>query len=166
MNIFVLSGKRFVAILLLLVASATAEAQSAVPVYNLASYEERVLEKNDTLYIVNFWATWCKPCIEELPYFDSLRTEWKDKPVHFIWVSQDAVSRSRQVAQFMAKNNYGAEVFILSAGNPNVWIDKIEPAWSGTIPATLLYKNGQKLNFHEGDFAGKNELETFLNSKQ
>lgn len=140
--------------------------EAVVPVFGLKEYQQRVQQNNDTLYVVNMWATWCKPCVEELPYFDSLRTEWKDRPVHFIWVSHDAKSRTRQVADFLSKNNYTAEVFILSSGNPNVWIDQIETKWSGSIPATILYKNGQKTGFHEGDFPDKKTLQDFIHAKQ
>ena len=142
-----------------------ASAQTAAPVYDLAQYQNRVQQKNDTLYVVNFWATWCKPCVEELPLFQNAISTYKDQPVKIILVSQDAKTRVLQVAQFMQKKQYTAECFVLSAGNPNVWIDKIEPKWSGTIPATILYKNGEKVNFHEGDFPDQKALEDFIHSK-
>ena len=83
----------------------------------------------------------------------------------FILVSQDAKTRAVQVDEFLKKNNYTSESFILSAGNPNVWIDKIDTKWSGTIPMTLFYKNGNKIYFHEGDYATFEELEKIIHSK-
>jgi len=141
------------------------KAQKPVAIYDLSQYKNRVEQKNDTLYIVNFWATWCKPCVEELPYFQGLATTYKNQAVKIILVSQDAKARTLQVAQFIQKNNYTSEVFLLSAGNPNVWIDAIEPKWSGTIPATILYKNGIKIDFHEGDFPNQKAIEDFIHSK-
>jgi len=141
------------------------KAQTTAPIFDLTQYKNRVQQKNDTLYVVNFWATWCKPCVEELPYFQSVAAANKDKPIKIILVSQDAKTRAAQVMQFMQKNNYTSEAFILSAGNPNIWIDAIEPKWSGTIPATILYKNGLKQNFHEGDFPNQKALEDFIHSK-
>jgi len=143
----------------------TIKAQTPAAILDLVQYKNRVEQKNDTLYVVNFWATWCKPCVEELPYFDSIATTYNNQPVKIILVSQDAKARALQVAQFMQKNKYTAEFFILSAGNPNVWIDKIEPKWSGTIPATALYKNGIKVDFQEGDFPNLKALEDFIHSK-
>ncbi len=143
----------------------SANAQTPAAVFDLTQYEQRVQQKNDTLYVVNFWATWCKPCIEELPYFQSIADSSKGQPIKLILVSQDTKTRALQVTQFMQKKSYTSEYFILSAGNPNVWIDKIEPKWSGTIPATILYKNGVKVNFHEGDFPDVKTLNDFIHSK-
>lgn len=136
-----------------------------LPVLNLSGYETRTQQKNDTLYVVNFWATWCKPCVAELPYFEKASQHFMAKPVKIILVSQDAKSRLFNVADFLKKNAYSSECFILSAGNPNIWIDKIEPQWSGTIPATLFYKNGNKIYFHEGDYEDYDALEKIIHSK-
>lgn len=142
-----------------------AYAQNSVPVFDFTKYENRILHKNDTLYIVNFWATWCKPCIEELPIFEKVAQNYTQQPVKIILVSQDAKTRAVQVNDFLQKNKYTSESFILSAGNPNVWIDKIDSNWSGTIPMTLFYKNGNKIYFHEGDYETYDELEKIIHSK-
>lgn len=142
-----------------------AYAQNSVPVFDFTKYENRILHKNDTLYIVNFWATWCKPCIEELPIFEKVAQTYTEQPVKIILVSQDAKTRAAQVNDFLQKNKYTSESFILSAGNPNVWIDKIDSNWSGTIPMTLFYKNGNKIYFHEGDYETYDELEKIIHSK-
>ncbi|MFN8236754.1 MAG: TlpA disulfide reductase family protein [Chitinophagales bacterium] len=136
-----------------------------LPVFNLADYANRVQQKNDTLYVVNFWATWCKPCVAELPYFQKAAEAFAEKPVKIILASQDAKSRLSNVADFLKKHSYTSECFILSAGNPNIWIDKIEQQWSGTIPATMLYKNGNKIYFHEGDYEDYEVLEKIIHSK-
>ncbi|MFN8282862.1 MAG: TlpA disulfide reductase family protein [Chitinophagales bacterium] len=157
--------KKYLTVIVLLCAIVHTHAQSAVAVYDLTQYESRVQQKNDTLYVVNFWATWCKPCVEELPFFEKAAQTFAQKPVKFILVSQDAKSRTAQVNDFLKKNKYTSETFILSAGNPNVWIDKIDSKWSGTIPATILYKNGTKIYFQEGDYASYEILEKIINSK-
>lgn len=138
---------------------------SAVPVFDLLQYQQRVQVSNDTLYIVNFWATWCKPCVEELPYFEKVSTIYSTKPVKIILVSQDAKSRLPQVEEFLMKNKYSMESFILSAGNPNVWIDKVESTWSGAIPITLFYKNGKKIYFRESEYPDYESLEKIIQSK-
>lgn len=143
-----------------------AQDPAPVPVFGLEQYQARVLQPNDTLYVVNFWATWCKPCVQELPYFEALRQKLAGQPVKFILVSNDMKTAGLHVAKFLKKNHYTAEAFILSAGNPNVWIDQIEPKWTGTIPATILYRGGQKLAFTEGEFPDLPALEKFINFKE
>lgn len=152
-------------IILCILFSTVSFAQTNVPVFDLSQYQNRVLQKNDTLYVVNFWATWCKPCIEELPIFEKVAQTYTQQPVKIILVSQDAKTRAVQVNDFLQKNKYTSESFILSAGNPNVWIDKIDSNWSGTIPMTLFYKNGNKIYFHEGDYETYDELEKIIHSK-
>lgn len=142
--------------------SYTIKAQTLV--YTFTEFENRIKQDNDTLYVVNFWATWCKPCIEELPHFEKAAQELSNQPVKIILVSLDAKSRVVQVNDFIRKNNYTSEFFILSAGNPNVWIDKVEPDWSGAIPMTTLYKQQKKIYFYEGDYATYELLKSVITS--
>ena len=164
MNSFIQHKKYFLSICLVCSFVFT-NAQTATPIFDFTQYENRVQQKNDTLYIVNFWATWCKPCILELPFFEKAAQSFATQPVKIILVSQDSKTRAIPVNDFLKKNKYTSESFILSAGNPNVWIDKIDTNWSGTIPMTLFYKNGNKTYFHEGDYASYEELEKIIHSK-
>jgi thiol-disulfide isomerase/thioredoxin len=164
MNFGVLDKSFFLATVICCI-SFFADAQNSVPVFDFTKYENRILHKNDTLYIVNFWATWCKPCIQELPIFEKVAQTYTQQPVKIILVSQDAKTRAVQVNDFLQKNKYTSESFILSAGNPNVWIDKIDSNWSGTIPMTLFYKNRNKIYYHEGDYETYDELEKIIHSK-
>ncbi len=106
---------------------------------------------NDTLYIVNFWATWCAPCVKELPYFAQSELTFNTKKVKTLLVSLDFVKDLERVRKFAESKRIVQDIYILNAGNPNIWIDKIDPAWSGAIPATALYRNGKKVLFHEGE---------------
>ena len=163
MNAVILHKKYF--LMILLYSFHFTKAQTPIQIFDFAQYEKRVLQKNDTLYVVNFWATWCKPCVEELPFFEKTKQTFSQQPVKFILASQDARTRSEQVHDFLTKNNYTAESFILYAGNPNVWIDKIDTGWSGLIPMTVFYKAGKKVYFHEGDYTSSEELEKIIHSK-
>lgn len=156
---------KYIVCVAVLISMSSAMAQSPIAIYDLMQYENRILQKNDTLYVVNFWATWCKPCVTELPFFESNAQHFSEFPVKIILVSQDAKTRSTQVSDFLKKNNYTSEAFILSAGNPNIWIDKIDNRWSGAIPMTLFYKNGNKVYFHEGEYSTAEELESYIHTK-
>lgn len=130
--------------------------------YNLKELQQRVWQENDTLYVVNFWATWCGPCVKELPHFLALEKELKAQPVKFILMSLDASSEGGKVVQFLNKKKVQTETHLFTEQDPNIWINALEPSWQGSIPATFLYRKGSKLSFQEGSFESKKELASFI----
>ncbi|MFK8043919.1 MAG: TlpA disulfide reductase family protein [Crocinitomicaceae bacterium] len=117
---------------------------------------------NDTIHVFNFWATWCKPCVQELPFFDSLKFYNGKSPIKLVLVSLDFENQIKTVLEpFVEKNNITAEVVVLTDGKVNDWIDKVNPLWSGAIPATLVLK-GNSSNFYEKSFHSFNELLTTI----
>ena len=107
--------------------------------------------ENDTLYVVNFWATWCGPCVAELPYFEQAAKTNTGKKVKILLINLDFPSEKAKVTAFVEKRNLKNDVYLLSAGDPNKWIDQIDTDWDGAIPATVFYKAGKKIFFKEGE---------------
>ncbi len=66
--------------------------------------------------------------------------------------------------KFVTDKNLKSETVILNAGNPNVWIDKLEPQWGGAIPTTIFYRGGEKVFFREGEFE-QTELDSLIKTK-
>jgi thiol-disulfide isomerase/thioredoxin len=113
-------------------------------VYKTDKLISRYQKKNDTLYVVNFWATWCKPCVAELPAFEKVSLEYKNKPVKVILVTLDfKETLKNRVIPFLKKNKYTAEVVLLDEVDGNKFINKIDSSWTGAIPATLLRMDGK-----------------------
>lgn len=111
------------------------------------------IKQNDTLYVVNFWATWCQPCIEELPDFMKINDQFKKEGnFKMILVSLDKGSDfDTKVKDYLKSNNISPDVYVLTDNKRmNEWIPKINKTWSGAIPATAIYKNGKQLFFTEG----------------
>lgn len=121
-----------------------------------------LLEKsNDTTYIINFWATWCAPCIKELPYFQHIHDKYADKKVKVLLVSLDFERQiESRLIPFIKKHKVTPEVIVLSDPASNEWINKIDPSWSGSIPATLFY-NKDKRMFFEKEFTNT-EIEAVI----
>jgi len=120
---------------------------------NLAQLHSRIYGSGDTTYVVNFWATWCRPCVEELPAFEALARKYSDQPVRVLLVSLDApADRESKVEAFIRRKGYQhSRVVLLNEPKPHVWIDRVDPSWSGSIPATLFVR-GQRRLFGEFQF--------------
>ena len=126
---------------------------SQVEVYDkYAQLEKERMKKldPDTTYVINFWATWCKPCVKELPYFEELSADTDAGKVKVLLVSIDFEKQmSTKLIPFIEKNNLISEVVLLADGNENEWIDKVDPSWSGAIPVTLMFKGKKRLFFEK-----------------
>lgn len=125
--------------------------------------EFKLKTNSDTTYVVNFWATWCKPCVKELPYFEELNaTEKFDKPVKVVLISLDEKKFvDNKVIPLLVDKKIQSEAWLLDDPKYNDWIDKVSAEWSGAIPATLVF-NKTKRQFEEADFSTYNELQNFI----
>lgn len=123
-----------------------------VKMLTIEQLNERVKNGKDSTYVLNFWATWCAPCIKELPHFEKLQAEYKSEKVKVLVVSVDFKSKlASAVIPFVKRKNLKNEVFLLNESSPQEYIDRIDPSWSGSIPATLFIK-GNKRKFVESEF--------------
>jgi thiol-disulfide isomerase/thioredoxin len=128
---------------------------------------QTILKKNDDkLYVVNFWATWCKPCVAELPGFMAVNNSYRFNPqFKMILVNMDnAMEIDSRVKPFIAKNDIQADVYILDDNKRmNEWIPAVDQNWSGAIPATVIYRNGKKLTFKESEMNKKELVQLIKN---
>ncbi len=134
--------------------------------YDYAGLEAYMKMESDTTYVYNFWATWCAPCVKELPVFLQLQETYKDKPFKLVLVSLDfPKSVEKSLMPFLEKKKMDVEVILLNDPDANSWIEKIDKDWSGAIPATLIVKN-EKRKFFEQSFdyeTLEKEVNPFIN---
>jgi len=103
-------------------------------------------QAGDTTYVINFWATWCSPCVKEIGHFEKLHLEYKNQKIKVILVSLDFPNQvDRRVIPFLEEKGISAEVKIMTDTDYNAWIDRVDPSWSGAIPATLIYHEDRRL---------------------
>jgi len=112
------------------------------------------LNKNtsDTLYIINFWGTWCKPCLEEMPGIDSIQMKYAERKVKVILVSTDMKREyQNRLPSFVKERGYQSQVVWMNEPDGEKWIPLVSSSWSGLIPSTwILYRKNKFNYFREG----------------
>lgn len=113
----------------------------AFPVYTSFDALEPIFHyDNDTTYVINFWATWCKPCVEELPYFEKLHATMQGLKVKVILVSLDWPKQIKtKLIPFIEKHQLKSNIAVLTDTDSNNWIPKVDANWTGAIPVTMVY---------------------------
>ena len=109
--------------------------------------EKLLSEKSsDKVLVINFWATWCAPCVKELPLFEAFQANNKET-VMVKLISLDYADKVDKVNAFVKKKQLKSEVLLLDEVDGNTWIDKVDPSWGGAIPATIVVnpKTGQRI---------------------
>lgn len=125
--------------ILLLATALSLSAQKLSGIYKVPDLMKRI-SNSDTTYIVNFWATWCKPCMEELQAIDSVGMDNKTGKIKLVFVNLDFRDKKNQVNSALKRKGIQSSCVLLDEVNGNVYINQISPDWSGSIPATLLKK--------------------------
>lgn len=144
--------KAFIVCTFLFFAFSISAYSQQVKLLNIDQLNERIKNGKDSTYVVNFWATWCAPCIKELPHFEKLKAEHKSEKLAVLLVSVDFKSKLNSgVIPFVKRKNLKSEVFLLNESSPQEYIDRIDASWSGSIPATIFIKN-DKRKFVESEF--------------
>ena len=116
----------------------------------------------DKTYVINFWATWCAPCVKELPHFEEINKEFKEKNTEVILVSLDFPSQiETKLKPYLKRNKIKSKVILLDDSKMNTWVPKVSEQWDGGIPATLIV-NSSNYNFYPKPFK-KEELFSEIN---
>jgi thiol-disulfide isomerase/thioredoxin len=134
-----------------------------VEVVQFERIEKILKEDNPKLRIYNFWATWCRSCIIEMPYFEEIAKSKRDK-VEMNFISLDYADQVEStVKPFLKRKAITSRVYLIDNLDYNSWIDKVDPRWSGALPATVFITPSGKKIFYEKEFK-KEELENIVES--
>ncbi len=142
----------------------TVFALSQVPSVDFDGLEPRLSTGSDSVYVVNFWATWCVPCVKELPEFERINEEYADRKVNVLLVSLDNPNHMEsRVIPFIEKHGLKSEIILLNDPRSHHWIPRVDESWSGAIPATIVFTRNSR-SFYEKVFTWE-ELEDIVISK-
>ena len=132
-----------------------AEIKNDMPVVNRASNSISFSYRDDNgnefssdnfkgkVVFINFWATWCPPCIAEMPSVNSLYSKMKDNP-NVVFILADADQNLKKSTNFMKKNNYDLPVYMPTGPVPGM-------LFTGSLPTTVIInKKGEIVYSHPG----------------
>ncbi len=136
-------------------------ADARVSVMDFDTFAPIMEKTNDSIYVINFWATWCAPCVREIPVFEQLHAQYKDKKVKVLLVSLDFPDHlESRVIPFLREHRVQSEVILLDEPNANRWIPLVDESWTGAIPATIIYSREFR-DFYQKEFKFE-ELENII----
>jgi len=134
-----------------------------IPKWKIEDVVRSYSAKNDTVYVVNFWATFCKPCIEEIPHFLRLAEKYKSQKVKLLLVSLDLPAYyPAKIVSFAKKNNYNTNIVWLNETNADHFCPMIDQKWSGAIPSTIIVNNSNGYRKFKEEEMSAVELERSL----
>ena len=103
----------------------------------------------DKVTLVNFWATWCKPCVEEFPRLVKLYNNYKDRGLDIVFISVDVPEDvESKVVPFLKKQGVDFVSYFNKFDKPEELINYIDKNWEGAIPSTYIYDKEGKLTSH------------------
>ena len=133
-------------ILIFILAINHANAQN-IPKWKLDDLKAAI-SNADKPTVFNFWATFCKPCVEEIPYFQQIVKKYDSAGVKLILISLDLPETyPKQIALFASKYNFSAPIKFLNETNADFFCPVVDSSWSGAIPASLFVNN--KTGYHK-----------------
>lgn len=137
-----------------------------IPIVDFNEIRPLLNKNNDTTYVINFWATWCSPCVKEIPHFEEINKKYSNQRLKVLLISLDFPTQyETRLIPFIKNRNILSEVILLDDPDSNSWINEVSTEWSGAIPATVIY-NKSKRRFYEKVFTMEEleeEVKKFLN---
>ena len=103
------------------------------------------------LRLINLWATWCVPCVEEFPELVTLNRMYRDRGFELVSISTDDSSAKSKALEFLGKQQSSSPNYIYTGDDKYKLMEAIDPKWQGALPYSLLIEPGGKIVYaHQG----------------
>ena len=116
----------------------------AISMIGVKDYQVLVKNSNGRVTLVNFWATWCTPCIRELPALARLREKFGNSGLNVILISANEPEERPEVFSLLRKKGITFTTYMKKSTDDATFMAAVDPAWSGALPATWIYGPGGK----------------------
>jgi thiol-disulfide isomerase/thioredoxin len=151
---------RILAVLFVMCFSCKQANSQSIPKWKVTDLEEYIA-KSDTPTVVNFWATYCWPCLKEIPYFLEVVKQYEKKGVKLLLVSLDfKESFPDKISSFADKRKLTSPIVWLDETNADYFCPKVDSKWSGVMPATLFINNKKGYRSFFEEEMSKDKFET------
>ncbi len=137
-------------------------AQNKAELISFEKLQEKIKADNESIFVINFWATWCGPCLAELPDFEKFYNENKNPKIKLLLVSLDFSNETKKVNRFIEKKGLKPNIYLLSNTDQNAFIEKVSKKWEGTIPATWFINSKNKKEYFVEKQINKSEINQII----
>ncbi|MCS6953053.1 MAG: TlpA disulfide reductase family protein [Bryobacterales bacterium] len=142
-----------------LVAAATGAATARLAPLDEKIYRQVLASYRGQVVLVDFWATWCAPCLEELPQLVKLEAKYRSRGLRLVPVSCDEPEDEGKALAFLRKAGVSFPGYLKRVADDEKFIVSVDPKWSGALPALFLYdRRGRLVRSFVGE-ADLNEVE-------
>jgi len=155
-------NKYAASVLIYIFLSLSAIAQDNIPLVKIEDLKKVYTQSNDTTYVVNFFATWCGPCMLEMPILIKFYEDHKNTAVKLIFVSLDNAGTVKKLPSKMKKLGVQAPVYLLNESTDFSWLPYIDKRWQGSIPATMVVNTKKNIKAFFETPMEKGQLEFYL----
>ncbi len=124
-----------------------------------AELAKLIQQAKEQVLVINFWATWCSPCVVEFPEFVSIDEKYRDKGVRILAISADDPGEiNSAVIPFVKQMKARFEIYVQDVEDPQEMIDVVNKDWPGTLPATFIFDRQGKMIFQHFGIVDREKL--------
>jgi thiol-disulfide isomerase/thioredoxin len=137
-------------------------AQSKFTPLDEAAYAKLVAAHKGRVLLVDFWATWCKPCRAETPAIVKMANQLTARGLEVVAISADEPEQQAAALKFLRDNQVPGTPYLKKAADDDKFAAAVDPKWNGALPALMLYdRSGKKVRAFVGETPTK-DVETAI----
>ena len=151
------------AVLAVSISGANEPVNEAPQLVDASEIQDLVRRQSGRVVLLNFWATWCPPCLAEFPEIVALERAHRDRGLTVISVSADSPGRvESDLLPFLEKHPSDFPIYVMQTDDVDAFMHRIDPEWNGTIPTTFFFDRRGNVAFKRFEAMSREKLEQAL----